>query len=514
MNRRNFIKNTGILAGAVTAGNPAGLTAAGWFDFFGKGGSRSPNLLYIFTDEHPAKGWSRGIPELKTPNMDRLAREGTVVDTCVSNNPICVPHRATLFTGLYGHQNGFVNNHTDFALDPALPSWSTVLKANGYTMGYIGKWHLTPNCENPVWENPTEPQMDKRIVAKPAVLTPPNERHGFSDLWIQSSNHNYPRQTYVWDKDGKYKKTDDYAPTFLTDRFLEFIEDHKDDEKPFCGVLSILPPHPSYAGALEHWDEYYKSIETPQWGNVPSEFRNPEMLNALKEFYAQISSVDEEFGRILDKLDEWGLRENTIVIFTSDHGDLHYAHGEKWKRFPWDESVLVPFIIRRPGTIPANQTSDLLLGSIDLAPTLLGLTGHGEQIPSEMQGMDLSGPLCGQPGPVPASQFIFYNLMEDTSSQVKKQPHLVDYRGVRTRRWTYTLQKNKKTGEVSPWLLYDNNMDKLQMNNLAHDSAYESLRQDLAKEIRRHLTQVGELEWLENRPRDRSQRPGTYKVKG
>ncbi len=535
MNRRKFLATTGMVgATALTTRRNA----------FSMGKSsqkksleKKPNLLFIFTDEHPAKGWSRGISLLKTPNLERLASEGVTVTNCISNNPICVPYRATLFTGLYGHQNGFVNNHDKFPLNGDLPSWSKTLKRSGYTMGYVGKWHLYPGCEDPLWENgKRRPYRDKETyqvlnnihpgefnwtkgvspdydIKEPANITPAKLRHGFDDLWIQSSNHNRPRNTYVWDKDGKYKKIDDYAPTFLTDRFIEFIDENKNSEKPFCGVLSLLPPHPSYPGAKKKWVDYYNSIETPFWGNVPEKHRTKKHMRDLKNFYAHISSVDEEVGKILDKLDEIGLSDNTIVIFTTDHGDLHYAHGVKWKRYPFEESIRVPFIAKYPGKLPAGKTDDLLLGAIDIAPTLLGLTGHSDRIPETMQGMDLSSRLCTGKGEEPDSQFILYNLPESTHYIIKKQPRLMDYRGIRTKRWTYTLQKDPDTGKISPWHLFDNKADPLQMNNLCDDPKYSDLCKKFRKKIEEYLQFVGEPEWLEDKPRDRSKIPGTYKRK-
>ncbi len=499
--RRDFLKISGITLASIPLANVFAGTKSS--------SAKKPNLLFIFTDEHPAKGWSRGIDLLKTPNLDRLAGEGVTVKNCISNNPICVPYRATLFSGMYGHQTGFVNNHSKFPLSDEWPTWSKILKQAGYTMGYIGKWHLHPGGETPQW---VDGKRDCEIET-PAVLTPPKLRHGFDDLWMQTSNHNRPRNTYVWDKDGTYKKIDGYAPEFLTDRFIEFIDENKNSDKPFCGVLSINPPHPSYPGAKQKWVDYYRSIETPFWENVPKEDRTERNMRNLKDFYAQISSVDEEIGRILDKLDETGLANKTIVIFTADHGDLHFAHGVKWKRYPYEESICVPFIARYPGKLPAGKTDDLLLGAIDIAPTLLALTGHRDKIPTAMQGMDLSRRLCTGEGDEPQSQFILYNLPEATHYIIKKQPKLRDYRGVRTKRWTFTLQKDPETGKVSPWHLFDNIADPLQMNNLCDDPKYTDLRKQFTEQIRDYLESLGEPQWLEDTPKDRTKIPGTYKLK-
>jgi len=505
MDRRRFM---------ITLGTSSVIAFSGKFDLFAMSNKlqldtpifKKPNLLFIFTDEHPAKAWSRGIDVLKTPNLDRLADQGLTVTNCISNNPICVPYRATLFTGQHGHQTGFVNNHSKFPLDGDLPSWSKTLKASGYKMGYIGKWHLYPGGERPVWKDKPDGE-----VQSPAMIPPPELRHGFEDLWMQTSNHNQVRNTYVWDKDGQFKKIEGYAPEFLTDRLIEFIDDAKDSENPFCCVLSLNPPHPPYEGAKEKWVEYYKSIETPFWENVPENDRTPRTRGALKGFYAQLSSVDEEVGRILDKLDQTNLAKDTIVVFTSDHGDLHYAHGEKWKRYPYEESICVPMIIRYPGKIPAGKDDDVLLGTIDIAPTLLGLTGHSEKIDPSMQGMNLSKRLMSGSGPEPKSQFILYNLPEEGHYILEKQPSLRDYRGVRTKRWTFTLQKNPETGKVHPWHLYDNKNDPHQMNNLCENIDYDHIRRELTEQIKSHLQQVGELSWIEDKPRDRSKIPGTSK---
>lgn len=459
---------------------------------------KHPNLIYILTDEQVYCAAPGGIKELETPNLDKLASEGMVFTNCISNNPVCVPYRAMWLTGLHGHQNGFINNHSAYPLSPELATWSKILKSNGYTMGYIGKWHLTPGGENPRFEGAGK----DRIVKKPAAQTPPEYRHGFDDLWIQSSNHGEVRATYYWDTDSVYKMYDGYAPTKKMDQLIGFIETYKNRKSPFCAVLSLLPPHPPYGGAPEKWVEFYKNIETPFWENVPEEHRTDDNMKKLKNYYSQVSAIDEEVGRLMVKLDEWGITDNTIVIFTSDHGDLHFAHGEKWKRWPWDESVKVPFIIRYPWKIKAGSKTEALLGAIDLAPTLLGLTGFSDQIPQSWQGGNLSHVMFGEEGPEPSSQLIMFNLPPPDHYILAKQPNLADYRGVRTKKYTYTLVKDPATGSVTPWLLYNNEDDPFQLKNLVGEEGMEKIKEQLYDEIRGHLEIVGEADWLKNKPKD------------
>ena len=454
-----------------------------------------PNLIFVLTDEHPAKAWSRGgVRELKTPNLERLADEGITFTNCISNNPICTPYRASLLTGLHGHQNGFINNHDKFPLANDLPTWSQILKDQGYTMGYIGKWHLYPACEAPIFE--------EGEVKTPAQLTPPAYRQGFDDLWIQTSNHNEPFNTYYWDEDEQYKKYDGYAPTHEMTQLLGFIDTHQNDSTPFCAVLSLLPPHPIYSQAPRQWRNYYQHLETPFWRNVPGRYRTYENLKGLKDFYAQITAVDAEIGRLLDKLDKTGLAENTVVVFTSDHGDLHYAHGNYWKRYPWEESVNVPFIARFPVKIKPKTISDALLGAVDLAPTLLGLLGFGDFIPPSMQGNDLSHVFFGQKGHTPVSQLILYNLPPAGHYIHERQPDLPDYRGVRTKEWTYAVRKLPITGEVVSYMMHHNLEDPYQLKNLIDDPLYADQRLSLHEALERHLGVVGEEGWLENTPKD------------
>jgi arylsulfatase A-like enzyme len=193
-------------------------------------------------------------------------------------------------------------------------------------------------------------------------------------------------------------------------------------------------------------------------------------------------------GRLLHRLDELGIAENTIVIYTSDHGDLLRSHGELWKRWPWEESIKVPFIVRWPGHVPAGQRTDTLLGTVDIGPTILALLGL--DIPDDMQGMDLSHALLGRSGPEPESAFIMYIRPPDGNYMTQKMPQLVDYRGVRTKRYTYTRRRDD--GVVRPWQLYDNQRDPYQLDNLIDDPQCREVCQELSRMLDAWLKLVGE----------------------
>jgi arylsulfatase A-like enzyme len=439
-----------------------------------------PNIVFIFSDEQSGWAWSgSGDPAPPyTPNLERLAAQGLVFDNCISNNPICVPARASLITGRFGHQNGIRWNDLSAPLSTDNPSWTVELKRLGYKMGYVGKWHLYPRAGSSRMEE------GRRVL--PDIVPPGPDRFGFDDAWIKA--HDYIKRGFIryYDNEGHEVELPGYAPTYQMDQALGFIEEHKDE--PFCVMLSWQPPHPPYNGAPPEWEAYYQDRRVELRPNVPGEYANEQLVAHYRGHFAHISALDTEMGRLLDRLEALGIADNTIVVYTSDHGDLLRSHGELWKRWPWDESIKVPFIIRWPGHIPQGQRSDLLLGTPDIGPTLLGLLG--EPTPLEMQGLGMSEGVLGRSYEGPESALIMYIRPPGGNYMTQKMPQLVDYRGVRTKRYTYTRRRDD--AQVTPWQLYDNAEDPYQLRNLIDDPAHADTKQWLAEELDRWLSFVGE----------------------
>jgi len=200
----------------------------------------------------------------------------------------------------------------------------------------------------------------------------------------------------------------------------------------------------------------------------------------LAGYYAHITALDGNIGRLLAALERTGLAGRTIVVFTSDHGDMLGSQGERKKQRPWDESIMVPFVVRWPGRTAPGRRADTLLGAPDVMPTLLGLMGA--PIPSSVEGEDLSHAVLGREGPEPAAALI----LNPAPFSEAFHAGLPEWRGVRTKRWTYV-----RTLE-GPWLLYDNGQDPYQLRNLADDGGARAARQRLEKHLERLLDRTGD----------------------
>ncbi|MBM3958058.1 MAG: sulfatase-like hydrolase/transferase, partial [Gemmatimonadetes bacterium] len=261
-----------------------------------------------------------------------------------------------------------------------------------------------------------------------------------------------------------------------TDLGLEFLEASRKDDRPFFLMISLGPPHDPYGAP----DEYMKMYDPDKLTLRPN-WKQAERVPGRKElaaYYAAITSVDHHFGRLLKTLDEFGMAEDTIVLFASDHGDMLGSQGLRLKRKPWEESILVPGILRYPRKVRPGRSSDALFSHIDLPPTLLSLCGA--PVPSAMQGADLSAHILGGSGQPPDSAFfqIFGPFQGGGVTE--------GWRGVRTGRYMYARHQSK------PWVLYDLQKDPYELENLINDPAAASILQDMDKRLQAWMNQTGD----------------------
>ena len=421
-----------------------------------------PNVLFVFADQLRASsvGYT-GQEHVKTPNIDNFAINNSYFKTAVSMMPVCGPYRACLMTGKTPTSTGQIIN--DIPLDYDEVSIGRVFKAEKYDTAYVGKWHLNgPNRPGPVL---------------------PEARHGW-DYWMGANfEHNYSQSRYT-DNEGNEKTWKGYDAESQTDEVINFLR-NRPSENPFCMFLSWGPPHHPYREApKEYLDLYDPTIikGRPNCPDVPN--------NDLWGYYAQTTFLDDQFGRLLDELERLKLDKNTIVIFTSDHGDMHGSHGVYKKQWPWSESILVPFSIRYPGIIPANQRLDFPISVIDIFPTLLGLCEIG--IPESIEGINLAPFICGDRNDPPESVLIMNPCpfsIGDPRSPDQVPDYLgrrMEYRGVISDRYTYVRTID------GPWLLYDNLIDPYQINNLIDNNEYETLRVRLDGMMREHMAKIND----------------------
>jgi arylsulfatase A-like enzyme len=400
-----------------------------------------PNLLFVFADQMRGQDMGcEGNLDVQTPVMDRLSAQGTRLAHCFATSPVCGPNRAILLTGTYPTTNRVPGN--DLPLPTDLPSLGTIAKASGCRTGYVGKWHLDglPRSR----------------------FTPPGPRRSGFDYWAAyNCSHDYDHPRYYRDAP-EVIVVEGYEPEVQTDLAREFLRESVGQE-PFCLVVSWGPPHDPYDRVPERYRARYDPQALHLRPNVRQALDNPlarglECRRTIANYYAAITALDDQLGRLLETLDTLGLSDNTLVVFTSDHGDMLWSHGWMKKQSPYEESIRVPFLIRWPGHIPSGAVSDALLGTVDILPTLVGLLGW--ECSAALEGRDLSAALRGDTdAPRPESVFLAHYLAGDEAA-FQGMP---EWRGVRTPRHTYV-----ETPGQQPWLLFDNEADPFQMNNLLH----------------------------------------------
>jgi arylsulfatase A-like enzyme len=416
--------------------------------------ARRPSVLLILPDQ--LRGQSVGClgnPEVRTPNLDRLASEGLTLPNTFANTPVCCPARAVLLTGRYAHRNGMVAN--DLRLRESETTLAELLAARGYRTGFVGKWHLDGGPR------------------APGFVPPGPRRQGFQFWAASECSHRHFRPTYFRDTPEPITE-DRFEPEVWADRGIEFLEGV--GNAPFFLVVAMGPPHDPY-GAPERYMARYdpeRLTMRPNWvEGTPGGSRRD-----VAAYYAAITAVDEQVGRLLAALDRLGRRDDTIVVVTSDHGDMLGSQGRRLKRKPWEESIRVPNLVRYPAGIEAGRTGDLLFSHVDFAPTMLGLCGL--PVPGEMQGRDLSAALLGGDVEGPGSVFlqIFVPFLGDESPR--------PWRGVRTSRHLYART------EDGPWLLYDLERDPFERSNLAEDPAHAATREALDRTLSEWMERAGD----------------------
>jgi arylsulfatase A-like enzyme len=410
-----------------------------------------PNIVFVFGDQWRAEstGYS-GNPDVLTPHLDALAAEGVVFTNAVANCPVCTPYRASLLTGRYPLSTGMFLN--DLRLPENEISIGKVLGAEGYETAYIGKWHLDGNQRS--------------------GFTPPGPRRQGFDFWaVGNCTHDYMHSLYYRDTP-EPRYWPGYDAHAQTDLALDYIREHGHrGQRPYCLFLSWGPPHNPFDVPAE-----YRARYDPATLHLRPNVTAPDR-ESLAGYYAHISALDEDLGRIAQAIAESPTGDETLLVFTSDHGDMLGSQGVQRKQWPWDESVWVPLVMRYPARQGAPRKVSAPYNVVDFMPTLLGLANV--PTPPGVQGCDLGHLLVGGEGPEPASALIeiVSPFCESTDPE---------WRGVRTARYTYVEKLD------GPWLLYDNVADPYQLHNRVTDPDYAAIRADLVSELSAWLLRTGD----------------------
>ncbi|MGB7159603.1 MAG: sulfatase-like hydrolase/transferase [Tepidisphaeraceae bacterium] len=431
-----------------------------WFCTSARAAENRPNLIVIVTDDQAM--WSVGAygnRESRTPNMDRLAREGARFTNAFTATPVCSPSRAAFLTGRYGTELGITDWITvaqaeaGVGLPPETVTWPEVLKQNGYTTALVGKWHLGHLPQH----HPT--------------------RHGYDHFWgiIGGGAQAMDPQVEV---DGQRTKLKGPTPDLTTDEALRWLESNKD--KPFAMSIHFREPHLPYAPVREEDSAPFMELDPtiPDFKGLDPQWTK----DTYRKYYASVHSVDRNIGRLLARLDELKLAENTIVLFTSDHGYNIGHHGIYTKgngswilagtRGPkrpnmFEESIRVPLIVRGPGVAVPGTTIDAPVSNIDTSASVLGMVGLKPPADAKQHGLDFSPFLRGEQ-PVDWRKEVFgqYDL---------HNAGLAYMRMVRTDEWK--LVRHHVASGLNE--LYDLKNDLGETKNLYHDAKARAARDDL-----------------------------------
>ncbi|MCZ8514246.1 sulfatase [Paenibacillus filicis] len=432
-----------------------------------------PNIIYIFADQwrRQALGFRNEDPVM-TPHIDRFAQESLVFDQALSCTPLCSPHRAALLTGKYPQSNGVYTNckiGADVMLQPDEICVSDVLKQAGYETGYIGKWHLDLPEQN-TCEAPVSGARDWDAYTPPGL-----KRHGF-DYWYSYGAYDHHLEPHYWQDTPEMIKVKQWSLEHETDLALEYIRSRSQGSRPFALFVSWNPPHSPFELVPEQYKSLYDQAALNMRPNVhadelkahtgePFASGMDNLQRYMRDYYAAVTGLDEQFGRIWSLVRELGIEKNTLIVLSSDHGELMGSHGLMAKHSWHEESIGIPCLMHWPGRLEAGRT-DLLFNSVDIMPTLLGIAGLG--IPGTVEGTDYSSDILGEGETKVSSAFICaFPGRKDAIEQFAR--HGLDnrkygWRGVRTLRHTYVVHKGYEPGVASTRLLYDLQEDPYQMN--------------------------------------------------
>ncbi|MHC4917123.1 MAG: sulfatase family protein [Planctomycetota bacterium] len=459
---------------------------------------KRPNILFIMTDDHASHAMScYGSRINRTPNMDRIADGGMRFDNCFCTNSICTPSRATILAGTYNHVNEVTTLATK--MDNRLLTFPKLLREAGYQTAIVGKWHLGQGPEH--W--PT----------------------GF-DYWNVLPGQGLYHDPVMVEM-GEEKTFPGYTTDITTDYSLKWLRE-RDPEKPFCLLCHHKAPHRPWLPDEKHANMYEdEEVPEPESFNdtyegrpaaeaalmrVARDFKIEQDLKApvpeglspeeekswkyqryIKDYLRCVASVDDNVGRLLDYLDEEGLAGDTIVIYTSDQGFFLGDHGWYDKRFMYEESLRMPFVIRYPAGIEAGAVSADMILNVDFAPTFLDYAGI--DVPEGFQGISFR-PLLEGTTPDGWQDSMYYRYWMHMDGAHNVWAHY----GVRTHKhkliYYYGEALGQKGAHDEPrppyWELYDLEKDPLELNNVYGEADYAEVIPELKAELRRLQRQVGD----------------------
>ena len=415
-----------------------------------------PNIIFILTDDQRHDAMScAGHPWLKTPNMDRLAKEGVLFRNAFVTTSLCSPSRGSFLTGCYAHTHEVFRN-TGKDPNPSYLTFPQILQKSGYETAFIGKWHMSKE------DSP---------------------RTGY-EHWVSFSGQGRYGNNKL-NVDGQTVRSETYVTDELTNYAVRFLK--KEHNKPFMLYLSHKAVHAPFTPAKRHANLYsdveIKSRHNPKdnlktkakWGRKMDKNWKSQILN----YYRSLVAVDESIGRVYKTLEQTGVLDNTVIIFAGDNGYFHGEHGGMWdKRAAYEPSMRIPMIMRYPYLVSSATVCEEMVLNIDLAPTILELAGIS--IPGSMQGQSWLSVLKGRPG----RKSFLYEYFQETDRRYKR-PTVI---AVRTKQWKYVTYPldDSLTGE-----LYNLRIDPEELNNLFGNPGHADITEQMKNELAQLKNKTG-----------------------
>lgn len=454
--RRDFMKRSSV----------AGVTPALHAETMGTGASADevrPNVILLISDQFrwDCLGANGLNPLHLTPNLDAMASQGVNFENAITNQPVCAPSRACLFTSLYTNRHGVWRN--GIALPQHLPTLATLFRAAGYSANYIGKWHLGP------------PEVTGAV--------PPGYRGGFADFWegcneLELTSH--PYEGTIWDGDGRpIEFKNEYRVDFLTRRAIRFLQEKA--RRPFFLVISYLEPHfqndcNCFVAPNGYADRYRNSFIPADLKFFPGDWESQ-----LPDYYGCIARIDENVGKLRSELTKLALSGNTILVFLSDHGCHFRTRNAEYKRSGHEASIHIPVVITGPGFDRALSIKELV-SQIDVAPTLLEACGIAP--PVSFQGR--------------SAMRLIARKVEGWPNEVLVQiSESMTGRALRTTEWSYVVaQPNGKSQASSfhyeEYQLYNLYSDPHELVNLAGRRETREISSVLRERLQKRMLEAGE----------------------
>ncbi len=478
---------------------------------------KQPNILFVFTDDHAAQAISAyGSNINRTPNIDRLAHEGMLFRNCFVTNSICAPSRAVVLTGKHSHINGVIDNRVEF--DSTQTTFPKLLQEAGYETAMIGKWHLK------------------------------SEPEGF-DYWEVLPGQGRYYNPKFRTPEGTVEYTG-YTTRIITERALEWLKEKRNNEKPFLLLYWHKAPHrnwqpgPDYLSMFDDQDVPEPDSLFDDYSNRGSAAKTQEMTIAehlndrdlkltppgnltpeqqrlwnaaydpknkqfeekdlsgddlvrwkyqryIKDYLRCVQAVDDDLGEVLDFLDESGLSDNTVVIYSSDQGFYLGEHGWFDKRFIYEESLRMPLLIRWPGGVQPGSVDTHLVQNLDFAPTILEMAGV--EVPADLQGKSLM-PLLRRQAEPDWRRAVYYHYYEYPGAHSVRRHH-----GIRTDRYKLAFFYN-----LNEWEFFDLEKDPNELVSRYDDPEYSGQIEELKSELNqlRELYRVPEVDPASKSPKN------------